>query len=171
MQRARFPDQVASAGQQADGGLDVVQSLGVAAEDIEGTDPPDQDPAGQDAVTPLQQGIQNRQATPGLTGQHQRHTQARRDIGLPVQVPGAAGEPARRLELSDGLIDIAEVLEDHASRLMRDRGLSCRRMPGEHLAGSDEGFRWPRQGEGEQLVRLPGTRAGVRGGRHLTNRI
>lgn len=144
VQRARFPNQVTRAGQQADGGLHIAQGLGVAAENIERADPADQDPAGQHTVTALQQGVENRQSAPGLTGQHQRHAQARRDIGLPVQVAGAAGEPARGLELSDRLADIAEVLEDYAGRLMRYRGLRGRGMPGEHLARGDEGLRWPR---------------------------
>ena len=144
VQGPRLPDQVTRSGQQADGGLDVLQGLGVAAENVEGADPADQDPAREDTATALQQVVQDRQAAPGLAGQHQRHGQARRDVGFPVQLPGAAREPARRLELCDRLIDIAEVFEDHAGRLVRDRGLCGGRMPGEDLTGGDEGFRWPR---------------------------
>ena len=81
---------------------------------------------------------------PGLPGQNQGHGQAGGNIGLPVQVPGLAREPARVLELLDRLTDIAEVLEDHARRLVRDRRLRRRRVPGQHLTGGGEGLRWPR---------------------------
>ena len=67
VQRTRLPNQVACAGQQAHGGLGVPQRFGVAAEDMKGADPADQDPAREDAATAaLHQGVQDRQATPGL---------------------------------------------------------------------------------------------------------
>ena len=72
VQGTRFPDQVARAGQQADGGLGVPQRLGVAAQDPEGVDPADQDPARGDAAAALHQGVQDRQAAPRLPGQRPR---------------------------------------------------------------------------------------------------
>ena len=50
VQSTRFPNQVACAGQQVDGGLGVPQSLGIAAQDPQGVGPADQDPAGRDAA-------------------------------------------------------------------------------------------------------------------------
>jgi hypothetical protein len=168
VQRTRLPDQVACVGQQAHGGLGVPQRLGVAAEDQEGADPADQDPAREDSATAaLHQGVQDRQATPGLPGQHQRHAEAGRDIGFPVPVSGLAREPARGLELLDRLTDIAEVPEDHADRLVRDRRLQRRRVPGQHVTGGGKRLRWPRQCQGQQLVWFPGHWSGVRNDRHL----
>jgi len=168
VQRTRRPDQVTCAGQQAHGGLGVPQRLGVAAQEVKGADPADQDPAREDAATAaLHQGVQDRQATPGLAGQHQGHAQAGRDIRLPVRVPGLAREPARDLELRDRLADVAEVPEDHAGRLVRDRRLRRRGAPGQHLAGGGESFRRPRQRQGQQLVGLPGHWGAVRNDRHL----
>ena len=79
-----------------------------------------------------------------LPGQNQGHAQAGRDVGLSGYVSGLAREPVRGLELLDGLLDITEVSEDYASRLVRDRGLRCRRVPGQQLTRDGEGLRWPR---------------------------
>ena len=166
VQGTRFPDQIAGSGEQADGGLGIPQGLGVAAQDVADAGPADQDPAGRDAVAALQQGIQYRQAAPRLPGQHQGGTQAGRDVGFPVKVPGLAREPARVLELLDRLADITEVSVNHPGGLMRDGGLRRWRVPGQHLTGGSERLRRPRQRQGQQLIWLPGHRNGVRDGRH-----
>jgi len=162
-----FPDQVARAGQQPDGGLGVAQRLGVATQDPQGADPADQDPAGQDATAAPDQIVQDRQAALGLAAQNQGHGQAGGDVGLALQVSGLTGEPAGLPELADRLADITEVPEDHASRLVRHGGLRRRRMPGQHLAGRGQRLRRPRQGQGQELVWLPGPWGGSGHGRHL----
>ena len=106
---------------------------------MKGGDPADQDAAREDAAAAaLHQGVQDRQATPGLADVHQGHAQAGRDVRLPIRVPGLAREPARGLELLDRLTDIAKVPEDHAGRLVRGRRLRRRRVPGQHLTGRSE---------------------------------
>ena len=169
--RAGFPHQVAGPGQQPHGGLGVPQGISVAAQDPEGANPAYQDPASGNAWTAAPHRIiEDRQAALGLAGQDQGHAQARGDIRFAVQVPGPAREPTCLSEFFDSLPYIAEILEDHAGRLVRDCGLKRGRMAGQQLASDGEGLRWARQRQGEQFVRLPGTRAGVRDGRHLTNR-
>ena len=167
----RFPDQIACASQQPDGSLGVPQRLGVAAENIVGADPSDQDTASRDAAAACQQGVQDRKAAPRLTGQNQGHGQTGGNVGLPVQVTGFMREATRGLELLYSLADIAEILEDNPRRLVCDRSLRRRRVPSQHLAGGGEGLRWPRQRQGQQLVRIPSRRNGIRCDRHLTNRI
>ena len=104
VQRTRFPDQVACAGQQVDGGLGVPQSLGVAAQDKKAPTLRIRiRPAGTPRLLCSSQGVQDRQAALRLPGQNQGHAQAGRDIGLPIQVSGLAREPARGLELLDRL--------------------------------------------------------------------
>ena len=171
VQGTRFPDQVAGAGQQVDGGLGVPQGLGVTAQDVEDARPADQDPARRDAVAILQQGIQDGQAAPRLPGEDQGGSQAGRDIGFPVMVPGLAREPARVLELLDRLADIAEVPENHPRGLVRDGGLGRWRVPGQHLTGGGERLRRPRQRQGQQLVRLPDHRGGDQRRTTFMNRI
>ena len=167
VQGTRFPDQVARPGELANCGPGVPQGLGIAAQDVADSGPADQDPAGQDATAALQQGIQNRQAAPGLPSQNQGGAQAGGDIGFPVQVPGLAREPARILELLDRFPDIAEVSEDQPGRLVRDSGLRRRRMPGQHLTGGGEGLRWLRQCQRQQFVRFPSHQRAVSDDRHL----
>ena len=167
VQGTRFPDQIASAGEQVDGGLGVPQGLSVAAQDVADSGPADQDPTGEDAVASLQHGIQNRQPAPRLPGQNQGGAQAGRDIRFPVKIPGLTREPACILELFDRFTDITEVSENHPGGLVRDGGLRRRRVPGQHLTGSGQSLRRPGQGQGQQLVWLPDRRNGVRDGRHL----
>ncbi len=61
-----------------------------------------------------------------------------------IGVSGLAREPARILKLLDRFTDIAEVPQDHADGLVRDRGLRRRRVLSQHLTSGREGFRWPR---------------------------
>ena len=137
-----FPDQVAWARQQVNGGLGVPQGLGVAAEVVQGAGPADQDFAGRDAPALLHHGVQDRQAAPGLPGHYQGGTQAGEDLGLVIGVSGLAREPARLFKLLDRFTDIAEIPEYHSDRLVGDRGLRRRRLPSQHLASGREGFRW-----------------------------
>jgi hypothetical protein len=162
-----LPDQIAGAGEQADCGLGIPQGLGVTAQDVADGGPADQDPACRDAVAALEQGIQYRQAAPRLPGQHQGGGQTGRDIGFPVKISSLARGPARLLELVDRLTDITEVSENEPGGLVRDGGLCRGRVLGQHLMGGGERLRRPRQGQGQQLVWLPGHRGGVRDGRHL----
>jgi len=129
----RFPDQIACAGQQVDGGLGVPQNLGIAAQNPQGAGPADQDSASQDAAAALYQGVQDGQAAPRLPGENPGGTQAGQDIGLLIQVPGLTREPARLLILLDRFTDIAVVPEDHGDGVVRDRGLRGRRMLSQHL--------------------------------------
>ena len=144
VQGTRFPDRVAGTRQQVDGGLGVPQSLGVAAQDPQGVRPADQDLARLDAAVALHQGVQDRQAAPRLPRQNIGETQAGQNIGLVIGVAGLAREPARILKLLDRFTDIAEVPQDHAGGLVRDRGLRRRRVLSQHLTSGREGFRWPR---------------------------
>ena len=163
-------NQVARVRQQVNGGPRVSQSLGVATHDPQSVGLADQNPAGWDTPAVTQRRVEDSQSMPRLPGQEQGHAQAREDVGFPVHVSGLARKPLRGLQLADCFTDITEVPEYHADRLVRDRGLRRGGVPSQHCAGGGEGFRWLRQRQRQQLVRLPGHRAGVRVG-HLTDRI
>ena len=167
VQGPRLPYRVTRTGQQVDRGLGVPQRVGTASQHPEGVGPADQDPAGRDATVVPHQGVQDRQAALRLPGQEPGHAQARADVGLPIQVPRPAGEPARVLELPDRVVYVTEMPQHHAGRLVRDGRLRRRRVLRQHLAGGGQGFRRARQSQGEQFVRLPGQGDGLRGDRHL----
>ena len=140
-----FPHQVTRAGQQADRGLGVPERLGIATQDMEGADPADQDPAARDAtIAGSYQVVQDGQATPRLAGQDHGHAKARRDIRCPLEIARLTCETACGLEFLDSLPDVAEILEHYAGRLVRHRGLQCRRVSGQQFASRGKGLRWPR---------------------------
>ncbi len=140
----RFPGQIVRAGQHVDGGLDVPQSFGMAAQDPQGTAPAEQHFPCWDAPAALHHRVKDRQAAPRLPGQNPGGTQAGLDVGFSIQVSGPAREPEGILKLPDRFTHIAEVPEDQADGIVRHRGLRRRGLLSQHLTSDRKGLPWPR---------------------------
>jgi hypothetical protein len=152
----RLPHQVTAAGQQVDRPLRRAEHLAVAGQHPQGVGPADLDAARRRADRPVGGLLDLCQSGARSPGHHQRDAVGRPDVRGALDVTGAAGATESGPELHQRLVDVAEVPQHDAHRLVGDGGDPGRRAHGEERAGGHERLVRSREGERQQVVQILG---------------
>ena len=107
----------------------------------------------------------SRQAARGCPAITRATPYAARMSAAALRVAGPAGAPDGGPELLERLVDVAEVAQHDARRLVGDGGDLGSDAVGEQGAGGGERLVRPGQGEGQQSVQVRRCRGALRGSR------
>ncbi len=160
--RPRFPDRVTGAAEQVDRPLGGPEHLGVAAQQPQGVVQADLDAARRRPVGSRGCSLDLAQAA-RMPGHHEGDAVRRADVGATLRVAGPASAPEGGPELLERLVDVAEVAQHDARRLVGDRSGLRSDAVGQQGACSGERLVGLREGEGQQTRRGPAVPRGCAG--------
>ena len=156
VERPRLPHQVAGPGQQVDRPLRRAEHLAVAGEHPQGVGLADLDAPRRRADRPVGGLLDLGQSRARSPRHHQRDAVGRPDVRAALEVTGAARAAEGGPELHQRLVDVAEVPQHDARRLVCDGGDAGGNALGEERAGGGERLVRPRERERQQVVQILG---------------
>jgi hypothetical protein len=106
--------------------VEVAQRVIPAAHVDQDGAPAHQDPPGQGPARGPGGGVQMGQAAGGMAGPRHRDPEAGLDVGLALRLAAGPGRPQGAPQFGQGLVEVAEIAQGDAGRLVRHGGLGGR---------------------------------------------